>query len=167
VQPDPDAAQIAESTLQAAHRLKLFGVIPKVALISYSNFGSSESASAQKMRDALAIIRERAPQLEVEGEMHMDVALMEDMRQRIFPNSRLSGRANLLVLPNLDAANSTYNLLRVMGDGVGIGPILMGLAKSAHVLTPSATARRIVNMTAIAAVDALMRAQRAVGSDGQ
>jgi len=161
VQPDPDAAQIAESTLQAAHRLKLFGVVPKVALISYSNFGSSDSASAQKMRDALEIIRERAPNLEVEGEMHMDVALMEDMRQRIFPNSRLSGRANLLVLPNLDAANATYNLLRVMGDGVGIGPILMGLAKSAHVLTPSATARRIVNMTAIAAVDALMRAQRA------
>jgi malate dehydrogenase (oxaloacetate-decarboxylating)(NADP+) len=162
VQTDPDAEQIAESTLQATHRLKLFGVVPKVALISYSNFGSSDSPSAQKMRDALEIIRERAPNLEVEGEMHMDAALMEDMRQRIFPNSRLSGRANLLVLPNLDAANATYNLLRVMGDGVGIGPILMGLAKSAHVLTPSATARRIVNMTAIAAVDALVRGQRAV-----
>jgi malate dehydrogenase (oxaloacetate-decarboxylating)(NADP+) len=160
VQTDPDAAQIAESVLQASHRLKLFGVVPKVALISHSNFGSSDSPSAQKMRDALEIIRERAPQLEVEGEMHMDAALMEDMRQRIFPNSRLTGRANLLVLPNLDAANSTYNLLRVMGDGVGIGPILMGLAKSAHVLTPSATARRIVNMTAIAAVDALVRAKR-------
>jgi len=162
VQTDPDAEQIAESTLQAAYRLKLFGVTPKVALISHSNFGSSDSVSAQTMRDALAIIRERSPNLEVEGEMHMDVALMEEMRQRIFPNSRLSGRANLLVLPNLDAANATYNLLRVMGDGVGIGPILMGLAKSAHVLTPSATARRIVNMTAIAAVDALVRANRPV-----
>ena len=166
VQTDPDAAQIAESTLQAAHRLKLFGVVPKVALISHSNFGSSDSASAQKMRDALEIIRARSPNLEVEGEMHMDVALMEDMRQRIFPNSRLSGRANLLVLPNLDAANATYNLARAMSDGVGIGPILMGLAKAAHVLTPSATARRIVNMTAIAAVDALVRAQRQAASDG-
>jgi malate dehydrogenase (oxaloacetate-decarboxylating)(NADP+) len=161
VQTEPDAEQIAESTLQAAYRLKLFGIAPKVALISHSNFGSSDSASAQKMRDALALILERAPTLEVEGEMHMDTALMEDMRQRIFPNSRLTGRANLLVLPNLDAANATYNLARAMGDGVGIGPILMGLAKSAHVLTPSATARRIVNMTAIAAVDALVRAQRA------
>jgi malate dehydrogenase (oxaloacetate-decarboxylating)(NADP+) len=162
VQTDPDAAQIAESVVQAAYRLKLFGVVPKVALVSHSNFGSSDSASAQKMRDALALITTRAPKLEVEGEMHMDVALMEDMRKTIFPNSRLTGRANLLVLPNLDAANATYNLLRVMGDGVGIGPILMGLARPAHVLTAHATVRRVVNMTAIAAVDALVRAERTV-----
>ena len=94
--------------------------------------------------------------------MHMDVALNEDMRERIFPNSRLSGSANLLVLPNLDAANATYNLLRVMTDGVGVGPILMGLAKPAHVLTASATVRRVVNMTAIAAVDAIVRDERGV-----
>ncbi len=160
VQADPNAEQIAESVLQAAYRLNLFGIKPKAALISHSNFGSSDTPSAQKMRDALAILHQKAPKLEVEGEMHMDVALMEEMRSRIFPNSRLSGSANLLVLPNLDAANATYNLLRAMTDGVGVGPILMGLAKPAHVLTASATVRRVVNMTAIAAVDAIVRDER-------
>ena len=160
VQADPNAEQIAESVMQAAYRLNLFGIKPKAALISHSNFGSSDTPSAQKMRDALAILHQKAPKLEVEGEMHMDVALMEEMRSRIFPNSRLSGSANLLVLPNLDAANATYNLLRVMTDGVGVGPILMGLAKPAHVLMASATVRRVVNMTAIAAVDAIVRDER-------
>jgi len=160
VNVDPSAAEIAESLIQSAFRLKLFGITPKAALVSHSNFGSSESASSQKMRDALAILRERAPKLEVEGEMHADIALNEEARSRIFPESKLSGRANLLAFANLDAANASYNLVRSVTDGVGIGPILMGLASAAHVLTPSATVRRVVNMTAIAAVDAQIRAAR-------
>jgi malate dehydrogenase (oxaloacetate-decarboxylating)(NADP+) len=163
VQPDPTAEMIAESVIQAAFRVKLFGVTPKVALLSHSNFGSSDTPSARKMREALRILRERAPRLEVEGEMHADAALDEGIRSRIFPNSRLTGSANMLVFPNLDAANAAYNLVRQATDGVGIGPIMMGLAQAAHVLTPSATVRRIVNMTAIAAVDAQIRAERAVG----
>ena len=160
VNVDPTAAEIAESVIQAAFRLKLFGIVPKAALVSHSNFGSSESHSSQKMRDALQILRERAPKLEVEGEMHADIALNAEARERIFPNSRLTGRANLLVFANLDAANAGYNLVRSVTDGVGVGPILMGLASTAHVLTPSATVRRVVNMTAIAAVDAQIRAAR-------
>jgi malate dehydrogenase (oxaloacetate-decarboxylating)(NADP+) len=159
VQADPTAEQIAEATLQASYRLKLFGIVPKVALLSHSNFGSHENRSAAKMRAALALIRERAPRLEVEGEMHADAALDEGIRERIFPNSLLRGRANLFVLPNLDAANIVYNMVRVMTDGVAIGPILMGVSKPVHVLTPSATVRRIVNMTALAAVEAQIRAQ--------
>jgi malate dehydrogenase (oxaloacetate-decarboxylating)(NADP+) len=160
VNVDPSAAEIAESVIQAAFRLKLFGIVPKAALVSHSNFGSSDSHSSQKMRDALQILRERAPRLEVEGEMHADIALNAEARERIFPNSRLTDRANLLVFANLDAANAGYNLVRSVTDGVGIGPILMGLASTAHVLTPSATVRRVVNMTAIAAVDAQIRAAR-------
>jgi malate dehydrogenase (oxaloacetate-decarboxylating)(NADP+) len=160
VNVDPSAAEVAESLIQSAFRLKLFGITPKAALVSHSNFGSSDSASSQKMRDALAILRERAPKLEVEGEMHADIALNEEARQRIFPQSQLSGRANLLAFSNLDAANASYNLVRSVTDGVGIGPILMGLASAAHVLTPSATVRRVVNMTAIAAVDAQIRIAR-------
>ena len=157
VQADPDAAQIAEATLQAALRLRLFGITPKVALLSHSNFGSHETASADKMRQALAIIRERDPALEVEGEMQADAALSEDIRGRVFPNSLLRGSANLFVLPNLDAANIAYNLTRALTEGVGLGPILMGLAKPAHVLTPAATVRRVVNMSALAAVEAQIR----------
>jgi malate dehydrogenase (oxaloacetate-decarboxylating)(NADP+) len=160
VKVDPTAEEIAESAIQAAYRLRLFGVTPKVALISHSNFGSSESDSARKMRKALEILHKRAPKLEVEGEMHADVAMQEDIRSRMFPNSRLTGRANLLVFPNLDAANAAYNLVRVMADGVGVGPILMGLAHPAHVLTSSATVRRVVNMSVIAAVNAQIRAER-------
>jgi malate dehydrogenase (oxaloacetate-decarboxylating)(NADP+) len=159
VQADPTAQQLAEAALQASYRLKLFGITPKVALVSHSNFGSHESRSAHKMREALAIIREKAPGLEVEGEMHADAALDEGIRERIFPNSLLKGRANVFVLPNLDAANIVYNMVRVMTDGVAIGPILMGASKPVHVLTPSATVRRIVNMTALAAVEAQIRAQ--------
>jgi malate dehydrogenase (oxaloacetate-decarboxylating)(NADP+) len=162
VQVDPSAEQIADCVQQAAFRLRLFGVSPKVALVGHSNFGSSEAPSAQKLRDALALLHEREPKLEVEGEMHADLAFNEELRERVFPNSRLKGRANLLVFANIDAANAAYNLTRAMTDGVGLGPILMGLSKSAHVLTPSATIRRIVNMTAVAAVDALIRAERAV-----
>jgi len=162
VQYDPTAEQIAESALQAAYRLKLFGITPKIALISHSNFGSNDSPSALKMRRAREIMLERNPKLEVEGEMHVDAALNSEVRERMFPDSRLTGRANLLVLPNIDAANTAYNLTRVMADGIGIGPVLMGMAMPAHVLTPSATVRRVVNMTAIAAVEAQIRAARGV-----
>jgi malate dehydrogenase (oxaloacetate-decarboxylating)(NADP+) len=160
VQSEPDAQQIAEATLQATYRLKLFGIVPRVALLSFSNFGSYESASAQKMRQALAIIRERAPQLEVDGEMQADTALLPSIRERLLPGSSLTGRANVFVMPNLDSANIAYNMVRAMTDGVALGPILMGVAKPAHVLTSAATVRRVVNMTAIAAVEAQIRAQR-------
>ena len=113
------------------------------------------------MRVAQDLLRARAPKLEIEGEMHVDAALNQDIRERLFPNSRLEGRANLLVFPNLDAANTAYNITRSMTDGVGLGPILMGVAHPAHVLTPSATVRRVVNMTAISAVEAQIRQQRA------
>ena len=157
VQLDPSAEQIAEATLQASYRLKLFGIEPKVALLSHSNYGSHQDASAAKMRRAYEIIRERMPKLEMDGEMMADTAWDEALRQRIFPNTTLKGRANLLVMPNLDAANIGYNLIRVATGGVAIGPILMGLDQPAYILTPSSSARRIVNMTAIAAVDAQIR----------
>ena len=160
VQNNPDAGQIAETALQATFRMKLFGITPKVALVCHSNFGSSEAPSARKMREALQLILKRAPRLEVEGEMHVDAALKPEIRERLFPSSRLTGAANLLVMPDLDAANAAYNLTRVMTDGIGIGPVLMGMAKPAHVLTTSATVRRVVNMTAIAAVEAQIREQR-------
>jgi malate dehydrogenase (oxaloacetate-decarboxylating)(NADP+) len=160
VQNNPSAEQIAETALQATFRMKLFGITPKVALVCHSNFGSSEAPSARKMREALQLILKRAPRLEVEGEMHVDAALKPEIRERLFPASRLTGAANLLVMPDLDAANAAYNLTRVMTDGIGIGPVLMGMAKPAHVLTTSATVRRVVNMTAIAAVEAQIRGQR-------
>ena len=160
VQLDPSAEQIAEATLQATYRLKLFGIEPKVALLSHSNFGSHDNASAHKMARVRELLLERAPRLEVEGEMQADTAWDEDLRFRMFPSSRLKGRANLFVMPNLDTANIVYNMVRVMTDGVAIGPILMGLDKPAHILTPASTPRRVVNMTAIAAVDAQIRAVR-------
>jgi malate dehydrogenase (oxaloacetate-decarboxylating)(NADP+) len=158
VQCDPSAEQIAEATLQATFRLKLFGIEPKVALLSHSNYGSHDNASAAKMREVYKILKARVPKLEVDGEMQADTAWDEALRQRMFPNTTLSGRANLYVMPNLDAANITYNMVRVMTDGVAIGPILMGVNRPAHILTPSSTVRRVVNMTAIAAVDAHIRA---------
>jgi len=158
VQLDPTAEQIAEATLQATYRLKLFGIEPKVALLSHSNFGSHDNPSAAKMRKVYQILRQRMPKLEVDGEMQADSAWDQNVRHLIFPNSTLSGRANLFVMPNLDAANITYNMVRVMTDGVAIGPILMGVDKAAHILTPASTPRRVVNMTAIAAVDAQIRA---------
>ncbi|MCC7097241.1 MAG: NADP-dependent malic enzyme, partial [Thermomonas sp.] len=171
VQLDPTAEQIAEATLQASYRLKLFGIEPKVALLSHSNYGSHQDASASKMRAAFDIIRQRQPKLEVDGEMMGDTAWDEALRQRIFPNTTLKGRANLLVMPNLDAANIAYNLIRVATGGVAIGPILMGLDQPAYILTPASSARRIVNMTAVAAVDAQIRAGKSgstpVGSAGR
>src|SRR3546814_48000 len=124
---DLTAEQIAESTLQATYRLKLFGVEPRVALLSHSNFGSHDNASATKMRKVREILAHRAPRLDVDGEMQGDTAWLEDMRQRMFPNTTLKGRANLFVMPNLDAANITYNMIKVMTEGVAIGPILMGI----------------------------------------
>jgi malate dehydrogenase (oxaloacetate-decarboxylating)(NADP+) len=162
VQVDPSAEQIAEATLMASYRLKLFGIEPKVALLSHSNFGSHDNASAAKMRQAYQLIRARAPRLNIDGEMQSDTAWDESLRRRMFPNTTLSGRPNLFVMPNLDAANITYNMVRVMTDGVAIGPILMGLDQPAHILTPASSPRRVVNMTALAAVDAQIRAQRSV-----
>jgi len=164
VQIDPSAEEIAEATLQGALRLKLFGVSPKIALLSHSNFGSSESPSALKMRKVLEILRRRAPRLEVEGEMQADTALNEDVREKLFPNSLLKGRANMFVFPNIDAANIAFNMTRVFTQGVVIGPILMGIAKPAHVLTPSATVRRVINMTALASVEAKLRKDMQGGS---
>jgi malate dehydrogenase (oxaloacetate-decarboxylating)(NADP+) len=155
VTPDPDAEHIAEMTLLAAEEVRRFGLAPKVALLSASNFGSLDLPSTRKMQRALALLRERAPELEAEGEMHGDAALSEEIRLKVFPNSRLRGAANLLVMPTLDAANIAFNLLKTAaGDGVTIGPILLGAARAVHILTPSATVRRIVNMSALAVVDA-------------
>ena len=137
--------------------VRLLGETPKVALLSHSNFGTANTVSAIKMHDAVAFLKERAPSLEVEGEMHADAALDEAVRTRIFPNSRLQGQANLLILPNLEAANNAFNLLKAIGDGLPVGPILVGAAQSAHVLTPSVSARGIVNMSALAVVDAQAR----------
>ena len=158
VQEDPDAEQIAAATLQASLRLKLFGIEPHIALLSASNFGSRDDAASRKLRQALRILRERVPDLQVEGEMQADLALDPVLRERVFPNSRLAGRANMFVFPNLAAANTAFNMTRVMTDGVVIGPILMGVAKPAHILTPQATVRRVVNMSAIACVEAQIRA---------
>ena len=142
-------------TVLAAEAVRRFGLMPKVALLSHSSFGSSEAPSAVKMREALQILWRTAPELEVEGEMQGDAALDAVLRTRVFPNARLRGEANLLVMPTLDAANIAYNLLRVAtGDGITVGPILLGSALPAHILTSSATVRRIVNMTALSVVDA-------------
>jgi malate dehydrogenase (oxaloacetate-decarboxylating)(NADP+) len=135
--------------------MRRFGIAPKVALISASTFGSLDTPSARKMRKALALIRERAPELEIEGEMHGDAALSEEIRLKVFPRAKLRGEANLLIMPTLDAANISFNLLKTAaGGGVTIGPMLLGTAKPVHILTPSATVRRIVNMTALAVADA-------------
>jgi malate dehydrogenase (oxaloacetate-decarboxylating)(NADP+) len=154
VTQDPTAEHIAETTILAARGVRRFGIEPKAALLSHSNFGSRDVPSATKMQDALEKLRKLAPELEVDGEMHGDAALSEQIRNRIFPNSRLKGTANLLVMPTLDAANIAFNLLKQLGDGVSVGPMLLGLAKPAHILTSSVTVRGIVNMSALAVIDA-------------
>ncbi|MFM8899780.1 MAG: NADP-dependent malic enzyme [Burkholderiales bacterium] len=152
---DPTAAQLAEITTMAAEEMMRFGLQPKAALLSHSNFGSSNQPSAVKMRETLALLQTQAPWLEVDGEMHGDTALDAAYRRDIMPGSRLSGEANLLVLPNIDAANISYNLLKTAaGGGIAIGPVLLGAAQPVHILTPSATVRRIVNMTALTVADA-------------
>ena len=161
---DPSAAQIAEMTVLAAEEIRRFGIVPKVALLSHSNFGAADTPTAVKMRKALEILETTAPGLEVDGEMHGDAAISEETRSRSFPNSRLKGEANLLVMPTLDAANIAFNLLKTAaGEDITVGPMLLGVARPVHILTPSATVRRIVNMTALTVVDAAAQwaAQRA------
>jgi malate dehydrogenase (oxaloacetate-decarboxylating)(NADP+) len=154
VSPEPDASKIAETAILAAAEIRRFAIEPKIALLSHSNFGTADTDSTHRMREALGKIREVEPELEVDGEMHGDAAISEEVRKRICPNSRLSGTANLLIAPTLDAANVALNLVKALGDGLSIGPILLGTAQPAHVLTPSITVRGIVNMTAVAVVDA-------------
>jgi len=147
---DPTAEQIAEMTLLAAEEVRRFGLIPKVALLSHSSFGAEDTPTAVKMRRALVILKQSAPKLEVEGEMHGDAALSEEIRNQVFPKSQLTGQANLLVMPTLDAANIAFNLLKTAaGDGLTVGPLLLGAARPVHILTPTATVRRIVNVAAL------------------
>jgi malate dehydrogenase (oxaloacetate-decarboxylating)(NADP+) len=156
VNENPTAEELAEITIMAAEELERFGITPRAALLSHSNFGTSNSESAQKMRAALALVQEKAPNLEVDGEMHGDAALDSKLRAKIMPQSTLKGDANLVVMPNIDAANIAYNLLKTAaGNGIAVGPVLLGCARPVHILTPSATVRRIVNMTALCVVDAV------------
>ncbi|MEO7104814.1 MAG: phosphate acyltransferase, partial [Rhodoferax sp.] len=152
---DPTAPQLAKITIMAAEEMMRFGLKPKAALLSHSSFGSSNEPSALKMRATLALLKQQAPWLEVDGEMHGDVALDGAARKALMPNSTLHGDANLLVLPNIDAANIAYNLLKTAAGGnIAIGPVLLGAAKPVHVLTASTTVRRIVNMAALTVADA-------------
>ena len=152
--PDPTADELVEMTEMAAEEVRRFGIEPRIALLSHSNFGSSELGSAQKMRDAVRMLHEKRPDLMVEGEMHGDAAISEQVRNHIFPNSRMSGPANLLILPNLDAANIAFNLLKAMAEGLSVGPILLGANQPCHIVTPSVTSRGIVNIAALGVVDA-------------
>ncbi|MGQ7790058.1 phosphate acyltransferase [Shigella flexneri] len=155
VNDEPDAEELAEITLMAAETVRRFGIEPRVALLSHSNFGSSDCPSSSKMRQALELVRDRAPNLMIDGEMHGDAALVEAIRNDRMPDSPLKGSANILVMPNMEAAGISYNLLRVSSsEGVTVGPVLMGVAKPVHVLTPIASVRRIVNMVALAVVEA-------------
>ncbi|MFG1410480.1 NADP-dependent malic enzyme [Xanthobacter sp. VTT E-85241] len=154
IQNEPTAADLAEMTILAAAHVRRFGLEPRIALLSHSNFGSHETSCAKRVRGALQLILQRDPSLEVDGEMQADAALLEDVREHVFPGSRLSGAANVLVMPDLDAADIAYNMIKVLGDALPVGPILMGTAKPAHILGPSVTARGIVNMTAVAVVEA-------------
>jgi malate dehydrogenase (oxaloacetate-decarboxylating)(NADP+) len=154
VRHDPTAQDIAEMALMSARHVRRFGLEPKIALVSHSDFGSDDSPSAAKMRNALKILRDTAPDLEVDGEMQADSALSEEMRDRVLPSSRLRGEANVLVMPNLDAANIAYQMTKMMADALPVGPILIGAALPVHILTASVTARGIVNMTAVAVAEA-------------
>jgi len=161
VNADPTAEELAEITLLAAEEIRRFGITPQVALVSHSNFGSSAHPQARKMQAALALINKMEPSLEIDGEMHGDAALSCAVRRAVLPNSRLKGDANLLIMPTIDAANISFNLLKIAaGSGLTLGPILLGVARPAHILTPSATVRRIVNMTALTVVDASVERQR-------
>jgi malate dehydrogenase (oxaloacetate-decarboxylating)(NADP+) len=148
---DPSAEQLCEMTLLAAQSVQGFGITPKAAVLSHSSFGASNSASAAKMRTALALIRARAPELEIDGEMHADAALSEAIRARAVPDARLAGTANLLIMPSMDAANIAFNLLKAAAEALPVGPLLLGMSKPIHVLVPSVTARGIVNISALAA----------------
>jgi malate dehydrogenase (oxaloacetate-decarboxylating)(NADP+) len=162
VNPDPTAEQLAELGRLAAEQVRRFGLTPKIALLSHSNFGSADTPSVRKMQAALALLHAQDPDLEVEGEMHGDAAVSESIRLRLFPNSRFKGEANLLLMPTVDAANIAFNLLKQLAEGLSVGPMLLGAARPAHVLTPSVTVRGIVNMSAVAVVDAQL-----AGGEGQ
>jgi malate dehydrogenase (oxaloacetate-decarboxylating)(NADP+) len=161
---DPSAEELAEMTILAAAEIRRFGIEPKAALLSHSNFGSRDSASAIKMRNAAALLKAKAPDLVADGEMHGDSALSETLRHRVYPHSTLDGEANLLVFPNLDAANIALNTIKAMTDALHVGPILLGAALPAHILTPSVTSRGVVNMTALAVVEAAQNAAEASAS---
>ena len=160
VTPDPTSEEIAEMTMLGAEEVRRFGITPKVALLSHSSFGTSATPSAIKMRRAVELLRDLAPDLEIEGEMNADAALDDTIRDRVFPNSRLTEQANLLVFPNLDSANIAINMMKTLGEGLTVGPILLGAGAPAHILTPSVTARGIVNMSAVAGVGAQFEASR-------
>ena len=164
IQAEPNAQQVVDTTLMAVEVAQQFGMEPKIALLSHSNFGTHDDFIACKMRDALAEIRRRVPELEIEGEMHADMALDEVARARFFPNSRLKGQANVLIMPGLSSANIALNLLRVLGEGVVVGPILMGAAAPAHILTPSTTVRGILNMAALTALQAQVQSRGSHGT---
>ena len=167
VNPDPTAAELVELVRLAADQLRRFGIVPKVALVSHSNFGTSRYPSAQKMREAVAILHRDHPGIEVDGEMHADTAIDPELRARVFPDSRLQGPANLLIMPSLDAANIAYNLVKGVADGlITVGPMLLGAAMPIHVVTPSITARGLLNMTALAVVDAQAGAHRQASAGG-
>lgn len=159
VRYDPTAEELADMTIACAGHVERFGITPKVALVSHSDFGSGETPSALKMRDALELIRARAPKLEVDGEMAADTALSQMIRDRVLPASQLAGEANVLIMPNLDAANIAFQFTKVLADALPVGPILIGPAKPAHILTPSVTARGIVNITSVAVVEAQAQVQ--------
>jgi malate dehydrogenase (oxaloacetate-decarboxylating)(NADP+) len=154
VRPDPTAEEIADMAVACADHVERFGIEPKIALVSHADFGAADTASAHKMRAALALIAERAPELQVDGEMAADTALSQTLRDRVLPTSRLKGEANILIMPNLDAANIAFQFAKVLADALPVGPILIGPAKPAHILSPSVTARGIVNITAVAVVEA-------------
>ncbi len=154
VRRDPTAPEIAEMALMCATHVRRFGIEPKIALVSHSDFGSDNTPSARKMRDALEILRQRAPELEADGEMQANTALSQAMRDLVLPSSRMKGEANVLIMPNLDAANIAYTMTMIMAETLPVGPILVGTAKPAHILTPSVTARGIINMTAVSVAEA-------------
>jgi malate dehydrogenase (oxaloacetate-decarboxylating)(NADP+) len=157
VRPEPTAEEIAEVAARAAVHVRRFGLIPKIALLSHSDFGSYDTESARKMRQATALLATNHPDMEVDGEMHGDTALHPLFRQRVYPHSRLTGEANVLIMPNLDAANIAYQMITALADALPVGPILVGAAYPAHILTPTVTARGVVNMTAVAVVEAQSR----------
>jgi malate dehydrogenase (oxaloacetate-decarboxylating)(NADP+) len=157
VRPDPSAEEIADMAMLCASHVRRFGLSPKIALLSHSDFGAADTPSAVKMRRALGLVRAAQPELEIDGEMQADTALSEMIREHVLPGARFAGEANVLIMPNLDAANIAFSLIKVVADALPVGPILMGAAKPAHILSPSVTPRGIVNMTAVAVVEAQSR----------
>nr|WP_279386513.1 phosphate acyltransferase [Motiliproteus coralliicola] len=153
INPDPTPEEVVHTTLLAAEEMRRFGILPKAALLSHSNFGTNDHPTALKMRKALALLRQQAPELMVDGEMHADAAIVEDLRNKVLPDSVLRGQANLLVMPNVESAHISYGLLKTLGGGISVGPILLGAEKPVHIMTASTSVRSIFNMTAIAVAE--------------